>query len=195
MVFTVFPVSSSPSSTRRSAMRPSAAPTRIRPRPCTGSTRSTTEWGWMTFVKAFEAAENVHQRQLPEHRRVQRGPRHQKALETSASLKQEDLRAAVASFSGRLNTLDGAFKIDTTTGAQVGELLPVAQFQPSGGAHEAGHRLPRGSGHGQGDLPGEVGRARRHRSGERGEGRPVCWGFPCWPESCSVSSSGWLALG
>jgi len=89
--------------------------------------------GMDDFVKAFEAAQNVTNVNFLNIAGYNAGLVIQKALETSASLKQEDLRAAVASFSGQLNTLDGAFKIDST-GAQVGELLPVAQFQPSGGA-------------------------------------------------------------
>ena len=90
--------------------------------------------GMGDFVKAFEAAHNGTNVNFLHIAGYNAGLVIQKALQTSASLKQEDLRAAVASFSGRLNTLDGAFKIDSTTGAQVGELLPVAQFQLSGGA-------------------------------------------------------------
>ncbi|MFI5368443.1 MAG: ABC transporter substrate-binding protein, partial [Spirochaetia bacterium] len=90
--------------------------------------------GMDDFVKVFEAAQNVTNVNFLNIAGYNAGLVIQKALETSAGLKQEDLRAAVAGFSGRLNTLDGAFKIDSATGAQVGELLPVAQFQPSGGA-------------------------------------------------------------
>ena len=90
--------------------------------------------GMDAFVKAFEAAHNGTNVNFLHIAGYNAGLVIGKALETSASLKQEDLRAAVASFSGKLNTLDGAFRIDTTTGAQVGELLPVAQFQLSGGA-------------------------------------------------------------
>ncbi len=90
--------------------------------------------GMDDFVKAFEAAQNVTNVNFLNIAGYNAGLVIQKALETSASLKQEDLRAAVASFSGQLNTLDGAFQIDPATGAQVGELLPVAQFQPSSGA-------------------------------------------------------------
>ncbi len=90
--------------------------------------------GMDAFVKAFEAAHNGTNVNFLHIAGYNAGLVIGKALETSASLKQEDLRAAVASFSGKLNTLDGAFRIDATTGAQVGELLPVAQFQLSGGA-------------------------------------------------------------
>jgi branched-chain amino acid transport system substrate-binding protein len=90
--------------------------------------------GMDEFVKAFEAAQNVTNVNFLNIAGYNAGLVIQKALETSTSLKQEDLRAAVADFSGQLNTLDGAFKIDATAGAQVGELLQVAQFQPSGGA-------------------------------------------------------------
>jgi len=90
--------------------------------------------GMDDFVKAFEAAQNVSNVNFLNIAGYNAGLVIQKALETSATLKQEDLRAAVTSFSGQLNTLDGAFQIDAATGAQVGELLPVAQFQPSGGA-------------------------------------------------------------
>jgi branched-chain amino acid transport system substrate-binding protein len=53
----------------------------------------------------------------------------QKSLETAPSLTQSDLRAAAGDIS--MTTLDGQFKIDTT-GAQIGENLPVGQLQPSG---------------------------------------------------------------
>jgi len=89
--------------------------------------------GMDDFVKAFQAAENVTNVNFLNIAGYNAGLVIQKTLESSASLKQEDLRAAVTGFSGQLNTLDGAFQIDATTGAQVGELLPVAQFQPSGG--------------------------------------------------------------
>jgi len=90
--------------------------------------------GMNDFVKAFEAAQKVTNVNFLNIAGYNAGLVIQKALETSASLKQEDLRAAVESFSGQLNTLDGAFRIDPATGAQVGELLPVAQFQTEGGA-------------------------------------------------------------
>jgi branched-chain amino acid transport system substrate-binding protein len=90
--------------------------------------------GMDDFVKAFKAEENVTNVNFLNIAGYNAGLVIQKALGTSASLKQEDLRAAIASFSGKLNTLDGDFKIDSTTGAQVGELLPVAQFQPSDSA-------------------------------------------------------------
>ena len=102
--------------------------------PLYGFNKVTYGMGMDDFVKAFEAAQNVTNVNFLNIAGYNAGLVIQKTLETSASLKQEDLRAAVASFSGRLNTLDGAFRIDPTTGAQVGELLPVAQFQPSGSA-------------------------------------------------------------
>jgi branched-chain amino acid transport system substrate-binding protein len=76
--------------------------------------------GMDEFVKAFEAEHNGTNVNFLHIAGYNAGLVIGKALETSASLKQEDLRAAVAGFSGKLNTLDGAFKIDTTTGAQVG---------------------------------------------------------------------------
>ncbi len=51
----------------------------------------------------------------------------QKTLETSPTLTQLGMRHAVNSFSGTLNTIDGQFKIDST-GAQIGERLPVGQL-------------------------------------------------------------------
>ena len=54
----------------------------------------------------------------------------QKTLETAPSMDQLALRRGVESFSGKLHTLDGLFKIDPATGAQVGETLPVGQFVP-----------------------------------------------------------------
>ncbi len=55
----------------------------------------------------------------------------QKTLESAPSFDQSALRKAVADFSGKLKTLDGQFEIDAA-GAQVGEMLPVAQFVPKG---------------------------------------------------------------
>ncbi len=55
----------------------------------------------------------------------------QATLEHAKGLTQDDLRSAVAALSGKLDTLNGQFKINDE-GAQVGELLPVAQFTPSG---------------------------------------------------------------
>jgi branched-chain amino acid transport system substrate-binding protein len=57
----------------------------------------------------------------------------QKALATAPSLSQLALRRAVQSFSGHLFTLDGLFAVNAS-GAQVGETLPVAQFQPYHGS-------------------------------------------------------------
>jgi len=88
--------------------------------------------GMDEFIKTFEAANNVTNVNFLNIAGYNAGLVIQKALETSTSLKPEDLREAVAGFSGNLQTLDGSFKIDAT-GAQVGELLPVAQFQPAGG--------------------------------------------------------------
>ena len=88
--------------------------------------------GMDDFIKTFKAADNVTDVNFLNIAGYNAGLVIQKALETSTSLKPEDLRAAVAGFSGNLQTLDGSFKIDAT-GAQVGELLPVAQFQPTGG--------------------------------------------------------------
>ncbi len=55
----------------------------------------------------------------------------QKALESAGSFDQTALRKAVADFSGKLKTMDGAFDVDAS-GAQVGEMLPVGQFVPQG---------------------------------------------------------------
>ncbi|AOU99212.1 amino acid ABC transporter substrate-binding protein [Acidihalobacter yilgarnensis] len=59
----------------------------------------------------------------------------QKTLDEAQSLKQADLRKAVTGFSGKLDTLDGHFKINDM-GAQIGETLPVGQLQPHGGKIE-----------------------------------------------------------
>ncbi|MGA8180971.1 MAG: ABC transporter substrate-binding protein [Desulfobacterales bacterium] len=56
----------------------------------------------------------------------------QKTLETSGSFNQPAFRKAIASFSGKVTTLDGTFKI-SRTGAQIGEMLPVAQLVPESG--------------------------------------------------------------
>lgn len=52
----------------------------------------------------------------------------QKALAGTASLKQTDLRQAVYALSGKLHTLDGAFKLGPD-GAQLGEVMPIGQLQ------------------------------------------------------------------
>ncbi|MDA8064273.1 MAG: ABC transporter substrate-binding protein [Thermaerobacter sp.] len=54
----------------------------------------------------------------------------QKTLDTAKSLRQSDLRQAVAGFSGKIFTLDGRFRINSE-GAQVGETLPVGQLVPT----------------------------------------------------------------
>lgn len=53
----------------------------------------------------------------------------QKALATSDSLAQLDLRKAIFSVSGKLKTLDGKFEVNKN-GAQIGELTPIGQIQP-----------------------------------------------------------------
>lgn len=58
----------------------------------------------------------------------------QKTLETATSFNQLAFRKAVTDFSGKVNTLDGQFKINAD-GAQIGEMLPVAQFVPKKGKH------------------------------------------------------------
>lgn len=54
----------------------------------------------------------------------------QKTLATSKDFTQLGLRNAINSFSGKLFTLNGLFKINNE-GAQIGEFLPVGQFQPT----------------------------------------------------------------
>ncbi len=55
----------------------------------------------------------------------------QKTLAESSSLGSRAMRKAVASFSGKLKTLNGEFKINQH-GAQIGETLPVGQLIPKG---------------------------------------------------------------
>lgn len=88
--------------------------------------------GMNAFTNAFESANNVSNVNFLNIAGYTAGLIVQKALATASSLKQKDLRAAVASFSGKLTTLDGHFKIGSD-GAQQGELLPVCQFQPANG--------------------------------------------------------------
>jgi len=90
--------------------------------------------GMNAFVQAFAKADNVKPADVNflDIAGYNCGLVIQKALENAPSLKQEDLRAAVAGFSDKLDTLDGHFKIDST-GAQLGETLPVCQFQPAAG--------------------------------------------------------------
>jgi len=54
----------------------------------------------------------------------------EKTLATSKEFNQLSFRNAVNSFSGKLFTLNGLFKINNE-GAQIGEFLPVGQFQPT----------------------------------------------------------------
>ena len=54
----------------------------------------------------------------------------EKALATATSLDQLELRKAIVSLSGRLTTLEGEFKLDPATGAQVGELSSIGQLVP-----------------------------------------------------------------
>jgi len=51
----------------------------------------------------------------------------EKALATTNSLDQLELRKAVFSLSGKLRTLDGTFELDAN-GGQIGELTPLGQF-------------------------------------------------------------------
>ena len=51
----------------------------------------------------------------------------EKALATTTSLDQLELRKAIFSLSGNLKTLDGTFELDPT-GAQIGESTPVGQL-------------------------------------------------------------------
>ena len=88
--------------------------------------------GLNAFTKAFEATNNVTNVNFLNIAGYTAGLVVQKALENATSLKQKALRAAVAGFSGSVTTLDGHFKI-ASDGAQEGELLPVCQFQPTGG--------------------------------------------------------------
>jgi len=54
----------------------------------------------------------------------------EKALATATSLDQLELRKAIFSLSGQLKTLEGEFKLDPATGAQVGELSALGQLVP-----------------------------------------------------------------
>ncbi|HUY57290.1 MAG TPA: ABC transporter substrate-binding protein [Candidatus Micrarchaeaceae archaeon] len=55
----------------------------------------------------------------------------QAALDHASKFTQLGMRSALFGLSGHFNTLDGAFKLNSE-GGQVGELLPLAQFLPSG---------------------------------------------------------------
>lgn len=55
----------------------------------------------------------------------------QAALKNATSFTQLGLRSALTSVSGSLNTIEGNFKIDPATGAEIGELLPVSQLVPN----------------------------------------------------------------
>jgi branched-chain amino acid transport system substrate-binding protein len=57
----------------------------------------------------------------------------EKTLAATESMDQLALRKAVFSLSGKLKTLDGTFELDET-GAQIGEITPIGQLQPKGGA-------------------------------------------------------------
>jgi branched-chain amino acid transport system substrate-binding protein len=55
----------------------------------------------------------------------------QRTLETTKSLGQMDIHDAVFALSGTLKTLDGTFTL-RKDGAQIGEVTPLGQLQPSG---------------------------------------------------------------
>jgi branched-chain amino acid transport system substrate-binding protein len=55
----------------------------------------------------------------------------EKTLATTNSMAQLDLRKAAGELSGKLNTLDGPFRIDEM-GAQIGEITPLGQLMPDG---------------------------------------------------------------
>ncbi|MFI4981768.1 MAG: ABC transporter substrate-binding protein, partial [Nevskiales bacterium] len=55
----------------------------------------------------------------------------ERTLATTASLDQMAIHDAVFGLSGKLKTLEGAFKLDAT-GAQIGEITPLGQLQPDG---------------------------------------------------------------
>jgi branched-chain amino acid transport system substrate-binding protein len=54
----------------------------------------------------------------------------ERAVATSTSLDQLELRNAIINLSGNLKTLDGAFELDPTTGAQLGESESIGQLVP-----------------------------------------------------------------
>jgi len=56
----------------------------------------------------------------------------EKTLNTSTRFNQLAFRKAITRFSGKVFTLDGLFKVNKK-GAQIGEMLPVAQFVPENG--------------------------------------------------------------
>ena len=55
----------------------------------------------------------------------------EKALATTESMQQLALRKAIFTFSGKLKTLNGTFKLNDE-GAQVGEIFPLGQVLPNG---------------------------------------------------------------
>lgn len=57
----------------------------------------------------------------------------QKDLSVSPSLSQNALRAAANTFSGKITTIEGTFKINPVTGAQQGLPFPIGQFNLKNG--------------------------------------------------------------
>ncbi len=55
----------------------------------------------------------------------------ERALTTTQSLSQDDIRKAVFGLSGQLKTLDGTFTL-RSDGAQIGEVTPLGQLHPDG---------------------------------------------------------------
>lgn len=55
----------------------------------------------------------------------------ERALATTTSMQQLDLRKAIFALSGKLKTLDGDFQLDDV-GAQTGEIQPLGQLIPDG---------------------------------------------------------------
>lgn len=85
--------------------------------------------GTDAFVKAWEAAGSKSEPNFVNAAGYSTGILMGKMLGTSAKFTQEDFRTALQSFSGKVKTVIGPFAL-SSTGAQMGERLPVAQFQP-----------------------------------------------------------------
>jgi branched-chain amino acid transport system substrate-binding protein len=83
------------------------------------------------FVSAFGHG-NVNDVNFLDVAGYQAGLVIQAALDHATSLTQSALRAALAAESGKLQTLDGSFVINSE-GAQLGERLPVSQLFPADG--------------------------------------------------------------
>lgn len=85
------------------------------------------------FASKFESYERTNSIDFLDIAGYNTGLILQKTLATATSLKQSALRQAVNTFSGKITTVEGTFKINTKTGAQEGLPFPIGKWEDNGG--------------------------------------------------------------